>query len=47
MRDSTAGKESAREFSRPSGTRSLFPTFPSAEALGYYRLPFRGMNLSV
>jgi hypothetical protein len=30
----------------PSGTRSLFPSFPSAEALGYYRLPLRGMNLS-
>lgn len=24
-----------------------FPTVPSAEALGYYRLPLRGMNLLV
>jgi hypothetical protein len=35
-----------RKFSRPSGT-GFSPDFPSAKALGYYRLPLWGMNRSV
>ena len=36
---------SAWKLGRPSGTRMVLPTFPTAEAVGYYRAPLRGWAL--
>jgi len=33
---------SAWKLGRPSGTRMVLPTFPTAEAVGCYRAPLRG-----